>query len=239
MNKRVYIADFLFVTICVSWCWALDFVMSHEADLNGDGMVESIRITEQGAAGEFILYIDKAKITRTFECGEAISGFSVVDINKADKYTEIAVHTPGPSDDDEYYIFWYDGKTIHEMGYLSRWPTFYGNGIVNVDSWMDFWAKRDKYVLNNKTRKLDHVPQDLYYVGVEANVRETFPIYRTKSKSDIVANLKVNSTCLILVCDTSPAKNTENWYLIKSSSGLVGWANERIVYEKLVLPLAD
>jgi len=73
-------------------------------------------------------------------------GFIIIDIDTSDKYKEIAVHTPGPSDDDEYIIYWYDGNSIKEVGRVSRWPTFPGNGIVYVDDWMGFWMKRDKCI---------------------------------------------------------------------------------------------
>jgi hypothetical protein len=238
MKKWFYGAGILFAILSVQRGSALDFVMSQETDLNNDGIVEHIRLTEQPATGEFTVSVGKASITRAFESGEPIDGFIVVDVDENDKYKEIAVHTPGPSDDDEYYLFWYDGTSIHKMAYLSRWPHFYGNGIVNVDAWMGFWTKREKYVLNATTRILDRVPQELYYVGVEANVRKSFPIYRTRTSSGIVANLKPNSTCLILVCDTSH-QPMQNWYLVKSVTGLVGWAREDEVFDKLDLPLAD
>ncbi|MBE0433547.1 hypothetical protein IBX73_08800 [candidate division WOR-3 bacterium] len=239
MEQCLRLALLLYMAAGVSLCGAFDFVMSQAIDLSGDGVVDSIRLSASPENGEFTLFVGASRVTRAFEGGESASGFVVVDIDKTDKYQEIAVHSPGPSDDDEYFLFWYDGALIHEMAYFGRWPEFYGNGIVNVDGWMGFWKKREKYVLNAETRKLEHVPQELYYVGVEANVRKSFPIYRTRTKSDIVANLSPNSACLIMVCDTSPAQPMENWYLIRSSSELVGWAPDIAIYENLDLPLAD
>jgi hypothetical protein len=239
MKKQFYIAGFLCITICVSLTGAQNFMMSAESDLNNDGTTDSIRLSEVEETGAFTLTAGTAKISRTFEGGEAADGLIIVDVDKTDNYKEIAVHTPGSSDDHEFYVFWYDGTSLHEMAYLSMWPTFYENGIVNVDTWMGFWSKREKYVLNKKTRKLYNVAQGLYYVGVEAKVRESFSIYKTRTGSDVVANLKTNSTCFIMVCDTSPAKPMSDWYLIKSTTGLVGWAREKTVYDKLELPLAD
>jgi hypothetical protein len=239
MKHLRVLAIFVLTVVNVSTASALDFVMSEDADLNGDGTIENIRLKADQDAAQFTLYINKNQVTRTFEGGEPANGFAVIDIKTADKYKEIAVHSPGASDDNEYYIFWYDGNSIIEMDYLSRWPTFYGNGIVTVDNWIDFWSQRDKYVLNDKTRTLSIVPQELYYVGVEAEVRTSFPIYKTRTGPDIVANLKPGSKCLILVCDTSPAQYTANWYLIKSTTGLVGWARPKALYDNLTLPLAD
>lgn len=239
MKKWFCIAGFITATIGVSLCCAFDFVMSQAIDLNGDGVIDNIRLSADPESGEFTLFVGASSVAGIFEGGEPASGFFVVDVDKADNYQEIAVHSPGPSDDDEYFLFWYDGASIREMTHFGRWPEFYGNGIVNVDGWMGFWKKREKYLLNAKTRKLEHVPQELYYVGVEAHVRKSFPIYRTRAKAEIVANLSPNSKCLILACNPSPQQPMEDWYLIRSASGLMGWARERTLFDNLTLPLAD
>jgi hypothetical protein len=223
-----------------SWSSGTEFVTSAQEDLNGDGNIEDIILSDISELGDFTLRIGSFTTKGKFSTEmEAADGFIIVDIDESDKYKEVAVHTPGPSDDDEYVIFWYDGKSIKEMGYVSRWPLFYGNGIVNVDGWMGFWSIREKYVLDKKSRTLQQVPQEFYYVGVEAEVRETFSIYKTRGASHVVANLKPKSECLILVCDPSPAQYGDDWYLIKSTTGLVGWAQEKTIYDKLMLPWAD
>jgi hypothetical protein len=234
----------LVCSICIllsfSWSFGAEFVTSAQEDLNGDGVIEDIVLSDISELGGFTLHIGSFTKKGKFSSEmELIDGFIIVDIDKSDKYKEVAVHTPGPSDDDEYLIFWYDGESIKEMGYLSRWPIFYGNGIVTVDAWMGFWSMREKYVLDKKSRTLQPVPQEFYYVGVETEVIETFPIYKTRSASHVVANLKPKSKCLILVCDPSPAQYGDDWYLIKSTTGLVGWTREKGMYDKVILPWAD
>ncbi|MCI5212227.1 MAG: hypothetical protein D3910_26375 [Candidatus Electrothrix sp. ATG2] len=155
------------------------FVKSAEVDLNGDGTPEHIRVSEITESGDFLLKIEQASITGKLDSGAA-DGFIIVDIDTGDKHKEVAVHTPGPSSDDEYLIYWYDGKSIKNTGRLARWPEFLGNGIVHVKNWMGFWSQNNKYVLDKKTRKLHLVPQDMYYVGVEVDVKESFPIYKTR-----------------------------------------------------------
>lgn len=205
----VFFTCLFFIT---SLCSAFDIVKMAKVDLNGDGKVEDISISEITEWGDFVLKVDKVSIKG--KLSDEADGFVIVDIDTADKYKEIAVHTPGPSDDDEYLIYWYDGKSIKEMGRLSRWPEFLGNGIILVNDWMGFWAKRDKYVLNKKTRTLRLVPQELYYVGIEAKVKESFPIYKTRQSSEIVANLKPKSKILILVCAPSAQDHSSFQYLI-------------------------
>lgn len=236
--KGFQVLIFFYLFYHTSLCLALDTVKKAKFDLNGDNKAETILISEITGCGDFVLKVDKISIKG--QLSYKVDGLIIIDIDKADKYKEIAVYTLGPSDDVEYLIYWYDGKSIKEMGRLARWPKFLGNGIVLVDDWMGFWSKRDKYILNKKTRTLELVPQELYYVGIEATVERSFPIYKTRTGSKIVANLKPNSKILILVCDPSPDDYLSHWYLIKSETGLIGWTQERSLYDNVEgLPIAD
>lgn len=242
MKRLAVLVSFICLTFSASWSFAFDIVKSAKVDLNGDGKTEEISISGVTESGDFVLSVGRVSIKGTLTAGEA-DGFTIVDIDTTDEYKEIAVHTPGPSDDDEYLIYWYDGKLIKEVGRLSRWPKFFGDGIVHVGDWMGFWSKREKYVLDKKTRILQLVPQELYYVGIEAKVRGSFPIYKTRGDSTIVANLKPPSKVLILLCDPSPTSKGEtddyfddyfcDWYLIKSETGIVGWARLKTFYRRL------
>ncbi|WP_417913656.1 hypothetical protein [Candidatus Electronema sp. JM] len=216
------------------------FVQSAKVDLDGDGKTDSIVLSGITANGSFHLKINTVSADGKFD-SDPVDGFLVIDIDKQDNYKEIAVHTPGPSDDDEYLIYWYDGKSIQKMEHLSRWPEFLGNGIVYVKNWMGFWSQNNKYVLDKKNRKLYEVPQEFYAVGVEATVKESFPIYKTREYKDVVAYLKPETKMTLLVCDPSPAGKYSSWsYLVKSSSGLIGWARENQFSQKVQgLPLAD
>ncbi|MBN1881897.1 MAG: hypothetical protein JW885_06960 [Deltaproteobacteria bacterium] len=242
MKTTVKILFFLFIVIILTAAYAYpaglspqtnptSFVMSGNADLNGDGRPESITLAPGRSFGEFILSVDGVTTVGMFEF-DVTDGFAVVDINASDVYKEIAVHAPGPSDDDEYLVYSFDGASLKEMGRLARWPTFSGNGIVLVDGWMGFWKIRDKYVLDTSTRTLRHVPQDLYAVGVEGHAIKSFPVYRTRSGNEVIANTMPNSNFIILACDTSPTclnaygdadDYSCDWYLIKTVTGLVGW----------------
>ncbi|WNG14303.1 hypothetical protein [Cystobacter fuscus] len=94
-----------------------------------------------------------------------------------------------------------------------------GNGIVLVDDWMGFWHRRDKYVLEAKKGQFREVEQDLYGVGREAKVMKSFPLQRSLTDSSVVANLAPDTEVLVIA-----AARASNWYLIKSSTSLMGWA---------------
>ena len=215
----------IFFTISIN---AQEFIYQETIDLDSDGDSEIIKIELiQGTYYQFILKIADQEIRDTL--GEGINGFQIIDIDKTDKYKEIAVHSSGPSNDDEYKIYWYDGDTIKKMAFIERWPTFLGNGIVYVDNWEGFWTKRDKYLLNKNDRTLDHIPQFAYYIGIKIRVENSFTIYREKDLKDEVALLSKYSEIELLLCDTEKKEGDKYLYLIKSESGLVGWTRSDVL----------
>jgi len=207
-------------------------------DLNGDGIEENIRLVYADQEGNFTINIGSIEYSN--KLSDSVDGFILVDVNENDKFLEVAIHTPGPSDDDEYLILRYKGNEIKVLGKLTRWPYFMRNGIVYVDDWMGFWKKREKFVLNPKTEQLEKVPQEFYYVGIEATVAKSFPIYQTRENKEVVANLKEKSKILIILCDPSDSNTFKHQYLIKSESGILGWASLESFEDKLEgLPWAD
>jgi hypothetical protein len=217
---------------------AEDLVFKSSIDLNGDNKIENINLTKIGDTGGFYLEISGQKTED--KIGDVPDGFLIIDINTNDKYKEIAVHTPGPSDDDQYLIYWYDGKSVKRMALLARWPKFLGNGIVYVDDWMDFWMRREKYILNNSTRELELVPQFAYYVGVKATVKKSFSIFKDKKLKQEVAFLSKYSEIELLLCDMNYREAYDDLFLIRSKSNLIGWAGCKEVFENLEgLPSAD
>jgi hypothetical protein len=243
MGKKIAVV-FTVIWLILGNSWALTFDRQAAVDLDGDKEVDQISISTT-ESGDFLLDVDGIETSGHLTEGEA-DGFAIVDIDLSDKFKEIAVHTPGPSDDDEYLIYRYDGRSIKEMGRLSGGPKFSGNGIVLVDDWMGFWIKREKYVLDKGSMALRLVPQELYYVGIEGKVDKGFPIYEKRTGSDVVANVRPGSKVLIIACDPSPTSDDAtggyflDWYLIKSETGLVGWARLGEFGERMSdLPWAD
>lgn len=222
----------------MAWGQNIEFKFETKVDLNSDGKIDNISLLELGEeSGKFQLKINDAFATGNLN--DPIDGFLLIDITTWDKYKEIAVHTPGPSSDDIYMIYWYNGKEIILMDSLSRWPTFTGNGIIYVNTWEGFWSPREKFKLNNSTRKLNIVEQSAYYVGLKTKVNKGFHIYYEKDLVKEVALLADGSEIEILVCDKKDREYFNYLYLIKSSSGLLGWCSFREFSDKVELPMAD
>ncbi|WP_233602192.1 hypothetical protein [Corallococcus sp. CA047B] len=212
-------------------------VKSANVDLDGDGKPDAVSLTP-GADGKFTLKVGAATVQGN-AAGNEVSGFSVVDLDTGDKWKELLVHSVGDVDDDHrFFLYGYDGKGMKPLGDVRALTEAKGNGIVLVDTWMGFWHRRDKYVLDRKAWKLNPVPQELYAVGVEATVKKSFPLAQARTGSAVVATTAQGSKVQVLAASVPP-RGGDVWYLVKSSSGLLGWVREKALVESTEgLPLA-
>ena len=221
------------------------FTNTRVDDLNSDGKEDKVilKIKKDDWYSSTLTINDKSIDAIGDDFGNVY--LSIIDIDKSDPYKEVAVHSPGPSDDDEYNIFSYDGKEIYELGLIMRWPEFTGDGNIIVNDWQGFWSSVDKYTLDQKSHKLIRHPQDLYAIGYCLEVNKTFPIYCHENRDMVLADLREGSIIKIVACDMNRGQNKDEsdyqkyWYLIKSESGLLGWAKEDDFREKMDLPIAD
>lgn len=202
-----------------------------EVDLNGDGKSEKITFDLNPKTHKFVITL--AGSSQSGEYEDPPKGFAIVDIDQNDKYKEIVVMCPGSSDANVHYIFAYDGNNLNKIGQFTRFVEFPGHGMVRVEDHGGFWAVRDKYVLDKSNHTLKKVPQEFYYVGVPATVKKSFPLYATRDGKTVVANVRPGSQVLILLCAPFQEEKGPEWYLLKSETGLIGWAKEKIFQEHL------
>jgi len=237
--KQKLLVCLIGILSCNNYSMSQGFISDTTADLNNDHKQEKILLRTLDDSYLFRLQISDVQITDSFTY-ESADGFRLIDIDKSDMFKEIAVHCPGLSDDDEYLIFWYDGTNIIKMAQLARWPTFPGNGIVYADNWEGFWTRRDKYELDKSVRIVNLIPQPAYYVGVKATVKTPFMIYREPELNHKVALLGKDSEIELLLFSWGNEDYHDQLYLIKSQTGLLGWARYIEFSEKIEgLPLAD
>lgn len=238
MNTRNFICFCSFCFFCALSIHSENITCAASADLDGDGKKDAIHLSID-SEGEYALEINNVSINGELPdpgslCDEANYRLDIIDIDRTDKYQEVKILQYSGIDscmDYTHHILWYSGSFINLMWALEgQSPSFSGYGIVLVTEWVSFWLKTDKYVLDPKTRTMVFVPQAFYYVGVEATVDQSIPIFRTTAGKNVVANLKKGSTCSILLYD-----QTSGCYLIKSTTGLIGWTRE---VHKLALPSA-
>ncbi|MGE6763698.1 hypothetical protein ACQKGO_37150 [Corallococcus interemptor] len=211
-------------------------VKSAQVDLDGDGKPDTVSLTA-GEGGKFTLKAGSATLQGNAS-GNEVRGFTVVDLDTGDKWKELLVHTLGDMDDDHrFFLYGYDGKAVKPLGDVRALTEAKGNGIVLVDTWMGFWQRRDKYTLDRKAWKLVHVPQELYAVGVEATVKKSFPLTQSRTGSAVLATTAQGSKVQVLAASV-PAKG-EVQYLVRSSTGLLGWVPGNVLVASTDgLPLA-
>lgn len=210
-------------------------VKAASIDLDGDGKPEDISLEAKEDAKGFSYVLKVGAATVNTRSDAEVHGFVIVDIDSGDKRKEVAVHT-GMTDHDSYdALYAFDGKALKSMGSVHTPIEVKGNGIILSNTWQGFWNRVDKYVVDAKAGKLTHVPQEFYAVGKEAQVRESFPITQTRSDSKPVAQLAKGSTIQVLLAVLLPVKGQrykDNAYLVKSSTGLVGWVSESVLTSK-------
>jgi len=217
-----------------------------EADLDGDGIDETIAMEYVTEVGDFVLRIDDQEIAGWLE--PDLMGFEIVDIDTGDEYVEVVVTTAGPSDDYESIIYGYQDGRIVEMDHITGYVRFSGDGTMLVDNWMGFWMRRDKYVLD-PARRLHLVPQELYSIcewssiealGLECTVLDPFPIYNDREGTELLEDLESGSFITVIACYDPPLDTDDSyvdyygdWYLIRSEIGLTGWARLESFWDKL------
>ncbi|TQF16437.1 hypothetical protein FJV41_08105 [Myxococcus llanfairpwllgwyngyllgogerychwyrndrobwllllantysiliogogogochensis] len=206
---------------------------SASADLNGDGKPEAIAVKWKEGDEEFVLTAGTA--TLRGKTDSEVLGLSIIDVDSGDKRKEVAVHTGMTDNDRLTTVYAFDGKSLKALGSVHALTEVKGNGIILSDSWEQFWNRRDKFALDAKAGKLSLVPQELYYVGQEATVREGFPITHSRTDKKPVATLAAASKILVLAAAPVPVqggRSTSFVYLVKSSTGLLGWVSHDTLLAK-------
>lgn len=206
-------------------------VMSTSADLDGDSKPEAISLQWNEGENHFVLKVGGATVQGKVDDTE-VQGVTVVDLDSGDKWKEIAVHMGLVDSDASKTVYGFDGKTLKELGNVHALTEARGNGIVLSDTWTGFWNLREKYALDRKAWKLNRVPQEFYYVGAEATVKQSFPLARSRTDKAVVANVAPNSKIQVLAAAPVDANNSDFWYLVKSSTGLVGWTRGKELADK-------
>ncbi|QSQ11931.1 hypothetical protein [Myxococcus landrumensis] len=210
-------------------------VQSTSADLNGDGKPEAIAVKGNENNGDFDFVLTVGTATHRMKVGAEVLGLSLLDLDSSDKLKEVAVHSGMTDTDTLAFVFRYDGKSLKPLGSVPALTEVKGNGVILSDSWRGFWNGRDKYAVDPKTQQLALVPQEFYYVGQEATVRESFPITQTRSDKKPVAQLAVGSKIQVVAATRVPvpgSPHTAFAYLVKSSTGLMGWTTPEVLAAK-------
>jgi hypothetical protein len=214
-------------------------VKSANADLNGDKKPDAISIVIRGADPakgrkgiSFTLTVNGAKANGQFnEYMEGCNGFRVAQIDGKSRLKQIAVVAWASNDFAQTLLYEYNGRTLIPIGDVDADAEISGNGAVYTRNHMAFWWRTEKFAQNPKTRRLVVVPQPAYFVGVPAKVQEPFNIrYNHDTSSGVVAVVGADTEIQVVLYWRGPgprkglAGQENDWYLIKTAKGLMGWA---------------
>lgn len=191
-------------------------------DLNGDGVVDTIRFTCREEAGDFTLYVNDAFVIGE---GENLDGYCrVVDIDAEDNVKEISVGEAGPSDDYATAFYYYDGKRVIPMGKIQG--SEFGN-VLKIDGsgelatktrgkTLHTWFYPDFYRLSEE-HLLERIPQELYDMNCKVRVKKEFKLQKSRTSTETAVVLQPGEEVVILASDD------KEWCLVQNSKGARGW----------------
>jgi hypothetical protein len=190
------------------------------ADLDGDGKPESIAVKPLGGES-YQLTVGGTSLTAKLPKGTSeLLGVRVASIT-GDKVKQVFVIGFAESDSHGAQVYSYTNKTLRLLGEVPFDPDVTGNGALYGEVWMGFWSRHEKYVLENG--KIRHVPQELYAVGQKVKVKQPF-VLLTRRGGESLATLGVGNAIEIIACARIPDPQDNDWYLVRSEKGLLGWA---------------
>lgn len=188
-------------------------------DLNGDSIKENISFSCKQGSDTFTLVVNNTKFEGT---GYNLDGeIYICDIDKSDRYKELAVTESGPSSDYATEFFLYDGKNLVSMGKIEGDAYFIKileNGTVVTQTRgriLQTWFYSDVYKLSNN-HKLINVPKDLYKMNTFVRLKKPLNVKKSR-ESDETFKIPQGEIAVILRTDN------KEWCEIMDSNGRIGW----------------
>jgi len=161
--------------------------------------------------------------------------FNIVDLDKNDRYREIAVSEYGESEDPATTFIKYDGTSLDVIGTIQG---FYGKryekgrpteglGSVTIDgsgtiktiktsSFLMTWNYDAEYRFENGTT-LTEVEKDLYALNHEVTMLTDLTLKKSRSDSSNGITLKKGEVVTLKECDN------KKWVSVMNSAGEIGW----------------
>lgn len=145
-------------------------------DLDGDRRAESATLACSNS--EWVLRLNGREFRGPREAEPERIRLRVVDLKRGDGRRELAVHDPGPSDDDSwtYFAVW-RGKPAR-LGTVANWPTVRGDGTLEVRRFQDFWETTDRYRYDQSRQRLVWHPRRTYPLDIVATAAQGVRVAR-------------------------------------------------------------
>lgn len=195
--------------------WSLVALAVPPTDLDGDGKPEVIEVLDAE------IRVGKHRLA----CEGPPCAVEVHDLSSEDPLRELVVLETGMRDDRLARIYRLTKAGLVELkltrpggeGVFPEAVTTSGNGILLTDERHRLYLRREKFVPDGAGLKL--VPQPFWSVGQVLPVDRSAPIRESIGGAVVVANLKPGSEVTVVL---ESAEKPE-WFLLRTSTGLVGW----------------
>lgn len=177
--------------------------------------------------------------SKSISLGNEFSGFtSELKAYSIDGDSQVKILVASAMAESDYMTWLLFGIVDGELKKIGSFDgqgdiTMPGNGTMIITKWMGFWVKKEKYVFG-KNLAVAILPQEFYGVDVEGTVTATFPVYQKRDGKTVLANTLKGSKFKVLLWDPASRKTDganedfqNQWYLIQTESGFVGWVQEK------------
>ena len=159
-------------------------------------------------------------------CDSEMVLLAITKVNNSSKrYAIVYGYCPEP----EFYF--YDPNDISKLyglvGGLNMYIPGNGNLYVTGHANTNFDAKR-KYIF--RENNIQELKQAAYYVGLKTKTINPITLYHTKELKNVVARLPKDYNVEVILAETT--HKFEDFYLIKTDFGLLGWAKIRVGQHK-------
>lgn len=185
-------------------------------DLNGDGTKDKISFGMRADEAP-ILKVNDQLLEHSVRLGE----LAIVDINKKDRFKEIAIWN-GDEEDGLIEYYYYNGKELVPMGQIEgtlesiKIDGFGTLATYTRSGFLHHWSYPDKYRLTEE-HILVNVPQELYKMDYEVAMASDLPLQKSRTDTRIVITLKAGDKAKILLTDKLV------WCLAQDKNGIKGW----------------
>mgnify|MGYP001587930375 FL=1 len=232
MCNKVHLGLLFVITIYSASATAAEYLRL-TVDLDGDGSPEVVTASTAGT-DDFQKYSVRAGAA-TFS-GEffAVDGnlpeVKPTQIGSSTKQKLLLISTLGPSACHYVILSFTQGKFFRLLDHDSKHckePQSRDNGQIETVTWEGFWERRDRYTLNTRGTKLNHVAQKNYPVEVTIYASEATGVaaepLSLKTAGCKGTAIPKGSRVVVMNYDA-----LEKRYLLKGPGDTCGWTPESI-----------
>ena len=202
-------------------------------DLNGDGIKDIVKLDCHMGEDQYKLTINDKTVSGS---GDNLDGIMyITDIDKKDKYKEIAITESGPSNDNMTSFYYYDGSRVVFMGKVQGGEysiKINGTGIFSTKTRgliLQTWFYTDEYKLSS-AHKLLHIPAKYRKMNTIVTVKKQLELQKSPADSTAVLTLQVGEK--VVLTDTDNVK----WCAVETVNGQKGWFSTADLFETNSFP---